>query len=423
MKNKLSGIVAAALIVSAATAFGAVKEGQFSISPVVGGYTFDHRQHLETSPVYGLRAGYNFTKSFGIEALFDYANTKPSNAPKKDIGMFRYGGELQYNMWPDNKFVPYLAAGYAAMNMKGEDYGNKARGAFDYGLGAKYFLNDNFALRADVRHILFSVRDKFANNFEYTMGAYIPFGGAEPVVAPVVPPPAPMPEPAKIVPPAPPVPSADLSVSPTSIVKTDGAAATLSWTSLNADKCDIQPGVGPVATQGSQSISPSQDTTYTLTCVGAGGESTSKANIGVTLPPPPPAPAPAPVVMTPQKAAAKERFCDKPAVITVLFDFNKTDIKPGYSDDLNKLGEFLKDFPNAKGEISGHTDNIGSKKYNQKLSQRRAESVEKHIEKTFSIAPERITTKGYGETKPVATNKTKVGRQLNRRIETNFTCE
>ncbi|MSN27056.1 MAG: outer membrane beta-barrel domain-containing protein [Geobacter sp.] len=425
MKKQLSGIVAAALVVSATAAFGAVKEGQFSISPVVGGYTFDHRQDLETSMVYGIRGGYNFTKRFGIEALFDYANSKPDNAPKKDVGMFRYGGELLYHMWPDNNFVPYLAAGYSAMNIKGDVYGNKQRGAFDYGLGAKYFLNDSFALRGDVRHILYSISDRFNNNFEYTLGAYIPFGGAAPavqpvampVVAPVVPPPAPMPEPAKIVPPAPVAPTANLSVSPVTIVKTNDAAATLSWASSNADKCSIQPGIGSVETQGSRSISPSVDTAYTLTCSGPGGEATSSANLGVTLPPPP-----APVV-TPKQAAAIERFCNKPAVVTVLFDTDKSEIKPKYLDDLNSLGEFLKDFPKAKGEISGHTDNVGSAKYNLKLSQRRAEAVEKYIEKTFAVVSDRVTTKGFGETKPVASNKTKEGRQLNRRIETNFTCE
>jgi len=424
MKKQLSSIVAAALVISATAAFGAVKEGQFSISPVAGGYTFDHRQDLETSPVYGLRGGYNFTKRFGIEALFDYADTEQKKNGKglqgDGISMFRYGGELLYHMWPDNNFVPYLAAGYSAMSFKGGGAGNKARGVYDYGLGAKYFLNDSFALRGDVRHVLFSIQDKFYNNIEYTLGAHIPFGGPAPAVQPVAQPvivPAPKPEPAKIVPPA---PVANLSVSPSSIVKTPDAAATLSWSSRNADKCSIQPGIGQVGTQGSRSVSPSIETTYQLTCSGEGGEATSSANLGVTLPPPP---KPAPVVESAQKAAAAERFCNKPAVVEVYFDTDKADIKPKYTDDLNKLGEFLKDFPNSKGEISGHTDNVGTDKYNLKLSQRRADSVKGFIEKNFSIASDRITTKGYGETKPVASNKTKAGKAKNRRIEANFSCE
>lgn len=420
MKNRLSSIVAAALIVSATAAFGAVKEGQFSVSPVIGGYTFEGgKQHLDTNLVYGARAGYNFTKAFGVEALFDYVFTE-SNRNKGKVDMYRYGGELLYHFMPDNKFVPYLAAGYSGINFHGGHINRRVHGAADYGIGAKYFVTDNFALRADVRHIIYRFDKTNFNNLEYTLGAYIPFGGVAPAVQPVTPPP--MPEPAKIVPPAPAAPSANLYVSPVTIVKSNNASATLNWTSANADKCDIQPGIGEVAPLGSRSISPSEDTAYTLTCNGPGGEATSRASIGVTLPPPP-APAPAPVVMTPQKAAAAERFCNKPSVITVLFDTDKSVIKPNFTSDLNKLGEFLNDFPKAKGEVSGHTDSVASAKYNVKLSQRRADAVKDYLGKTFSIAPDRITTKGYGESKPVADNKTKAGKAKNRRIETNFSCE
>ena len=98
-------------------------------------------------------------------------------------------------------------------------------------------------------------------------------------------------------------------------------------------------------------------------------------------------------------------------------------IKTKYDADLNNLGSFLKDFPKARGEISGYTDNVGNNKHNQKLSERRAISVRAYIMKKFGIAPERLTAKGYGESKPVASNKTKEGRAKNRRVETNFTCD
>lgn len=420
MNKCLSGIMAAALIVSATAAFGAVKEGQFSVSPVIGGYTFEGgKQSLDTNLVYGARAGYNFTKYIGVEALFDYANTD-SFRGKGNVDMYRYGGDMLLHIIPDNKLVPYLAAGYSGLNFKGGHLNRKAIGAFDYGVGLKYFINDKFALRADVRHLLYSMNSVKINNGEYTLGAYIPFGGVTPaplpVVAPVVPAPKPV-EPAKIVPPAPVAPTANLSVSPLTIVKTNDATAKLSWSSTNADKCDIKPGIGPVGPSGSRSISPTADTAYTLVCTGPGGEAISTANIGVTMPAPPP------VVETPKQVEAKERFCNKPSVVTVLFDTDKAAIKTQYTEDINKLGEFLKDFPKAKGEISGHTDSVASAKYNLSLSQRRAESVKGFIVKNFSIAPERITAKGYGESKPVADNKTKEGKAKNRRIEANFSCE
>jgi OOP family OmpA-OmpF porin len=122
------------------------------------------------------------------------------------------------------------------------------------------------------------------------------------------------------------------------------------------------------------------------------------------------------------KKTASDKICG-PASIDIKFDFDKADIKPIYHAELKKLGDFLKENPKAKGTIEGHTDSIGGKSYNQKLSQRRAESVRNYIIKNFGIDASRIGTKGYGFTKPVAENKTKEGRAKNRRIEATFNCE
>jgi OOP family OmpA-OmpF porin len=335
--------------------------------------------------------------------------------------MYRYGGELLYHFFPDNALVPYLAAGYAGLNFDSKGMDNRTQGAFDFGAGVKYFLNDNFALRADIRGIFYKLEYPFGNytnsNLEYTVGAYFPFGGIKPVVKPVEPPPAPAPVPVVVEPPpapapAPPAaPTAALMVNPVMINK--GQTATLNWKSQYASGCEIQPGIGPVPPQGVRAITPDSSTTFNLSCSGAGGTATSSAGVTVVLPPPP----------APVKPKAAERFCDKPSVIVVEFDTNKSDIKTKYDEDLNNLGTFLKEWPKAKGEISGHTDSVGSDKYNLKLSQRRAASVKKYLEEKFNIAPERLTTEGYGESKPIASNKTKAGRQQNRRIETNFTCD
>jgi OOP family OmpA-OmpF porin len=319
-----------------------------------------------------------------------------------------------YHFMPDNKFVPYLAAGYGGVNFTGAGQDKRVRSAFDAGLGAKYFLTDNFAFRADARGILYDRLNRWNGNLEYTLGAYIPFGGVRPVAKPVAPPPAPAPAPVVVPPPAPAppppaAPTASLTVSPASVTK--GQPATLAWKSQNASACDIQPGIGAVPPQGARTITPADSTSYSLSCSGAGGTAGSSAGVTVVLPPPPP------------KPKAAERFCDKPATIVVEFDTNKADIKTKYVEDIDKLGTFLKEWPKAKGEISGHTDNVGSDKYNVGLSQRRAASVKKYLVEKFGIAAERLTTEGYGESKPIASNKTKEGRAKNRRIETNFTCD
>jgi OOP family OmpA-OmpF porin len=410
----MAGVLAATTIASAAN-----REGQFSVSPVIGGYTYDSPQGIgyDSNPIFGGRAGYNFTDNIGIEGLFDYVHSTKG----RTIDMYRYGGELLYHFYPENKFVPYLAAGFNGVNFTGGGQDKRVRSAFDGGIGAKYFLFDSFALRGDVRAIAYNRLNRWNGNLEYTLGAYIPFGGAKPAAKPVEPPPAPAPPvvaPAPApAPPPPAAPTASLAVSPSTITK--GQSATLNWKSQNASGCDIQPGIGPVPPQGARTITPADSTSYDLSCSGAGGTAVSAAGVTVNVPPPP-APAPKPA---PKAAASPERFCSKPAVVDVFFDTDKAAIKTQYDADLNNLGSFLKDFPKAKGEISGHTDNVGSDKYNQKLSERRANSVRDYIVNKFGIASDRLTAKGYGESKPVASNKTREGKAKNRRVETNFTCD
>ena len=205
MKKKITMLVAGSLLAMATAATAANKAETFSISPMIGGITFDGQQHLETNPVYGLRAGYNFTKELGFEALFDYAHTEPTRK-SGNVDLYRYGGELLYHFMPDNKFVPYVAAGYAGANFKGATplANDSAKGIFDYGVGAKYFLTDDIALRGDVRHLIYKQNDTL-HAVEYAVGLYFPFGGTTPAVKPVEPPPVPVQveKPVVVPPPAP----------------------------------------------------------------------------------------------------------------------------------------------------------------------------------------------------------------------------
>jgi len=73
--------------------------------------------------------------------------------------------------------------------------------------------------------------------------------------------------------------------------------------------------------------------------------------------------------------------------------------------------------------IEGHTDNVGSAAYNQKLSQRRADSVRKYLIDNYNIDPDRIDAMGYGEEKPIASNDTEAGRSQNRRIQAVLSAE
>ncbi len=116
-------------------------------------------------------------------------------------------------------------------------------------------------------------------------------------------------------------------------------------------------------------------------------------------------------------AVAKEIIEKGRATINVKFDFDKAEIKPAFHQEIKKFAGVLNKYPELKIVIEGHTDNIGGKKYNQKLSMKRAESVKNYLIKKFGINDSRLKAKGYGESKPIADNKTAAGRHKNRRVE------
>ncbi|MEO1051913.1 MAG: OmpA family protein [Bacteroidota bacterium] len=100
----------------------------------------------------------------------------------------------------------------------------------------------------------------------------------------------------------------------------------------------------------------------------------------------------------------------------IFFDFDKTTLKQESFIELDKVVEFLEKNPNVEIEIAGHTDGKGSDDYNLNLSQGRAEAVVAYLADN-GINGYRLEAKGYGETKPVATNDTEEGRAINRRVE------
>ena len=100
----------------------------------------------------------------------------------------------------------------------------------------------------------------------------------------------------------------------------------------------------------------------------------------------------------------------------VLFDFDKTNIKPSADKILREAARILNSYIQQDLSVEGHTDAYGSDEYNQGLSERRAKSVANYLSK-LGVDRKRMTTVGLGERYPVATNKTAAGRELNRRVE------
>lgn len=108
------------------------------------------------------------------------------------------------------------------------------------------------------------------------------------------------------------------------------------------------------------------------------------------------------------------------ALRNIFFDTGKSTLRPESNSELERLVKLLNDVPSLKIEISGHTDNTGSAKLNEQLSKDRAEAVVVYL-KGKGIAASRLTSEGYGASKPIASNATEDGRQENRRTEFKIT--
>ena len=104
---------------------------------------------------------------------------------------------------------------------------------------------------------------------------------------------------------------------------------------------------------------------------------------------------------------------------TILFDTGKATIKFQSAEVLNQILNVLKKYPNSRFRIEGHTDSIGKRAKNMILSQNRADAVKVYLIQG-GIDAGRLESQGFGPDRPIASNKNKKGRELNRRVEINL---
>lgn len=100
----------------------------------------------------------------------------------------------------------------------------------------------------------------------------------------------------------------------------------------------------------------------------------------------------------------------------VLFEFGKSDLRPGAREKLAKIAGVLLAHPDLRLEVEGHTDSVGSDEFNQTLSEKRAEAVRGYLTQQ-GVQTNNVVARGFGESKPVASNGDAAGRQQNRRVE------
>jgi OmpA-OmpF porin, OOP family len=427
----------------------------FSVTPTAGIYIFAPQQHLAPALLTGIKLSYdivgsNVVNSLGLEGTVNYFTTK-SQGESADGYLFR--GDARYLITPRDKLVPFLAVGLGDLVVQSRLNNTKSL-LFNYGAGVQYFLEDWLALRADARQ-LFIYRDvNTRNNFELSAGVTYLFGkehkkkvvsvklptvpipaipdvgdqepGAPPEVRslafyeklavtgpamgvstapPAFPAPAPPPVPVPIpyaflqsTAPAPeaqrPAPVAPQAPAPPVVEKPAPKPA--------AKAPEHQPEPEPVQTAEPQS--PAQTAEPQPAPQPQQEENLQMEISFVEIPEPPAAPG-----QPPGQHLRKmlRRF-------TVEFDFGSYQIRPVYDKQIALLAAAIKESPESTVIIEAHTDYIGKKGANVLLSMNRAKSLREELVKQ-GVDRRKISIKGYGDTRPVADNKTEKGRQKNRR--------
>ncbi len=379
--KKIISLAAAIIVITFVTVVQAeVRAGSASITPFAGGYFFENSENLKNSAIAGFRAAYSFTENIALEGMVSYLKSAVqdvSGEPSQNI----YGCSVEgiYHFMPDGRFVPFIALGVGGIHYGYPEAERSSKFTVDYGAGMKIFLADDVALRFDVRHVM-PQNDNY-NNFLATAGITFSFGGHKKIKAEsetcdkdneeVAPP--------KVVE-QPPVVEKKQEVAQAKVVEPPPV--------VEEKKPEIVPPKvvepPPVVEEKKPEIVPPK-----------------------AVEPPPVVEEKKPEAELPQKVSL---------LIKIEFDSGKAVINKKYHKEIAGVANFMKLHPDATATIVGHTDNQGNHSKNVLLSKARANSVRKYLIKKFGIEPSRIRAFGYGPDRPIASNKTKEGRQKNRRI-------
>jgi peptidoglycan-associated lipoprotein len=213
------------------------------------------------------------------------------------------------------------------------------------------------------------------------------------------------PAPPSAPPPTAPAPMATITANPTTIEP--GGSSTLTWHTTDASNVSIV-GLGTVASSGTQTVTPTQTTSYHLVAQGDGGTADATATVTVSTGGAPPA---APVT----ESNIDENTFEQ-NVKPVFFDYDSYDIRPDAQTTISTDANFLNQHPNLKVVIGGYCDERGSTEYNLALGENRANAAKQALV-SAGVSPDRLRTVSYGKEKQFCTDHTEACWQQNRRAQ------
>jgi len=200
-----------------------------------------------------------------------------------------------------------------------------------------------------------------------------------------------------------PAPTASITATPDTI--NAGDQSVLTWQTSNATDVSIE-GLGAVATSGTQTVRPTQTTTYNLVAHGDGGTANATATVTVNTPQATPPPA---------ETNINESMFEQ-NVKPVFFDYDSYDIRSDAQGVIQADANFLNQHPDLKVVIGGYCDERGSTEYNLALGENRANAAKQALV-TAGVSPDRLRTVSYGKEKQFCTEHNEACWQQNRRAQ------
>lgn len=339
---------------------GPVK-GQFYIHPMMTYYDPPGKLGYDDSSTGpGIALGWSFADNWAMEAEYDNHEPDLKSPPGGSGSIDSWAANIAYLMPISRWMTPFVTIGGGRGDYDRDSYGNgktSTQNQYNFGIGTYLGTSQRFAFRADVRGIYLNDAEKLQP--WAGVGFVIKVGRIEePAPPPVAAPPA----------------DSDGDGVPDS---TDACPNTPHGVVVDARGCPLDSDGDGVPD-------------YLDKCPN-----------------------------TPAGTKVDAQGCPIPVAttfdLTVEFAFNSTEINDLSFRELRRAMTFMRENPKMNAEVEGHTDNIGSAAFNQRLSERRADAVKDVLVKS-GIEADRITTVGYGLTRPIAPNDTEEGRAKNRRV-------
>lgn len=365
------------------------------VMPNVGIQSFDSDKDWDNGTNFGLNLGYEFNSPWALELGYHGGEAETDSGTEFDTELLNLDALYRFNRGA--RFEPFVLAGIGDQKIKFDNTDDSAETVGSLGAGAYFGLTERVRLRGDVRG-LYSFDNEFTDilallgvQFRFGSG----YGSAQEEVAEE-----------EVV-----TESITLDTDGDGVLDSnDQCNATPAGVSVDANGCMFDSDADGVADSLDQcsgtAAGVSVDAKGCMLDADSDGVADSIDQCDDTKP----------------GAKIDATGCNVELVEDVSYNLNiefttgSAAIQSQYQDDVAELAQFLNQYPTSNVHIEGYTDSRGSAVLNQRLSQKRAQSVVDTLVNQYGISPDRIEAKGYGEANPIESNDTAEGRRANRRV-------